>query len=252
LTSIKIFDQTRERFSDIISRRGLGRERIQVTVGPISAEQAIGNPSRNDYPLLEGKEVMVEAQFRDSFGHAFTDRPRTFEGTINDLLNLNPEISSDRAVFFSAVNAVTAELGIVTGTRHCRDEEPEKCAFQIARDLFDRFQRATVGIIGYQPAILDNLVQKFGSDRVRCSDLNPNNIGSLKSGSRLLDGRTDNAALIKSCNPVLVTSSTIVNGSFDDIHQEVLSQGKHIIIFGVTGAAVSALLDMERMCYFPH
>ena len=248
----KIFDQTIEMFSTIVSQRGLGSEKIQVTVGPISAEQAIGNPGRNDFALLEGTEVMVEAQFRGSFGHAFTDQPRTFEGTINDLFNLNSAVSSDRAVFYSTINAVAADLGIVKGTRHCRDDEPEKCASKIAGDLFDRFQGATVGIIGYQPAILDHLVQKFGVDGVRCSDLNLNNIGSLKSGSRLLDGWKDNTALIKSSDPVLVTSSTIVNGSFDDIYQEALSREKHIIVFGVTGAAVSALLGLERVCHFAH
>ena len=247
-----IISQTRDKFSDIISKHRLGSERIQVTVGPISAKEAIGTPERKDYALLEGKEVMVEAQFRGSFGHAFTDRPRIFEGTVEDLLHLNPDVSSDRAVFYSAVNAVAADLGIVKGTRHCRDNEPEKCAEKIAADLLQRFGNIPIGIIGFQPAIMDHLVRKFGADNIRCSDLNPNNIGSVKYGSRLLDGRKDNTELIRGSDLILVTSSAIVNGTFDDIHWEALSQMKHFIIFGVTGAGVSALLNLERVCHYAH
>ena len=230
---IPVLEDAREKFSAIVAKHKLGGETVQVKVSPLSAKQAIGSPSRQDFALLEGKEVMIEAQFRGSFGQAFTDQPQSFEGTIGDVLESNLSTSNNRAIFVATLNAVTANLGIVTGTRHCQDDEPEKCAAQIADNLMERFGRIKVGLVGYQPAILEHLIQSFGVDDVRCSDLNPNNIGSLKFGSQIYDGK-DSARLIEWCDLLLVTSSTLVNDTFDEIRNGASSQGKHLIIFGVT------------------
>jgi len=92
----------------------------------------------------------------------------------------------------------------------------------------------------------------FGVHNVQCSDLSPKNIGSLKFGSEIWDGKKDNAKLIEWCDLLLVTSSAIVNNTFDEIRKGTLSQAKHLIMFGVTGAGVSALLDLERVCFQAH
>ena len=114
-----------------------------------------------------------------------------------------------------------------------------------------RFGRIKIGLVGYQPAILEHLIQSFGVDNVRCNDLNPNNIDSLKYGIRIWDGK-DHTKLISWSELLLVTSSTIVNNTYDDIRQETLKQKKHLVIFGVTGAGASALLDLERVCFMAH
>jgi len=147
---------------------------------------------------------------------------------------------------------VAAHLNLVTKTRHCRDEEPEKCASQIAQHIMADSGKVKVGLIGLQPAILENLVLTFGTDIVRCTDLNPKNVGSTKYGAEIWDGRTDTERLIKWCDVLLATSSTIVNNTFDEIREIAISQGKRLIIFGVTGAGISALLGLERVCFQPH
>jgi hypothetical protein len=247
-----VLEEAKEKLQEIITGHRLGGEVVQVTVGTLSTKQAIGTPSRQDFPLLEGREVMIEAEFHGSHGQAFTDRPHDFTGSINDVFNLSLDKSENRAIFIATLNAVMAHLGITSGTRHCHDEEPEECAREIARHIMDKSGRVKIGMIGLQPAILENLVLTFGAENVRCTDLNPKNVGSRKYGAEIWDGRTETGRLIEWCNIPLVTSSTIVNNTFDDIRKEAIAHGKPLINFGVTGAGISSLLGMERLCFQPH
>jgi hypothetical protein len=243
--------RVREALSAIIAEHQLGRESVRVTVGPLSAAEAIGRPQRQDFPLLEGKEVMIEAEFRGSFGQAFTDRPQGFEGSVEDVQHLALDTSENRAVFISTLNAVASHLGIAEGTRHCRDEDPEKCGREIASRLFRDFGRIRVGVVGLQPAILAHLAERFGPGNVRCTDLNRANVGCRKYGVGIEDGRTDTAEVVDWCDLLLVTGSAIVNATFDDIHGAAAGSGKKpLIVFGVTGAGPAALLGLERVCPF--
>jgi hypothetical protein len=247
-----IIEDVRKKFSALIKKYELGGESVVVKIVPLSAEQAIGKPKRDDFPILKGKEVVIEAQFSESFGHAFTSQPGEFRGTINDIKDLDLDTDQSRAAYICTLNAVMAHLGMVTGTRHCRDDEPERCGKCIAEALIGRFGMRKVGLVGLQPAILENLVKTFGADNVRCTDLNPDNIGSNKFGIIIQDGMIENPALVEWCDVVMITSSALVNNTFGDIREEALSAGKHLITFGVTGAGICKLLDIERICYFGH
>ncbi len=249
---IPILQEAKRGFSALVTQHQLGSQRVQVTVEPLSPKQAIGSPSRQDFALLEGREVMVEARFRESFGQAFTDHPQRFDGTVNEVLCLNLDTSGDRAVFISTLNAVTSHLGIATAVRHCRDDEPDRCGSQIAHNLRERFGRIKVGLVGFQPAILQNLRQSFGTHNVRCTDLNPKNIGVYKFGVEIWDGGTETLRLINWCDLLLVTSSAIANSTFDDMRKEAALAGKHLMLFGVTGAGVCALARLERICPLGH
>ena len=247
-----IIEEAKEKFRTIIANHRLGDEPVEVTIGTLTARQAIGSPVRQDFPLLAGREVMIEAQFKDSFGQAFTDRPHEFKGSLNDVLSLKLDTNDTRAIFDATLNAVMAHLNMVSGVRHCQDEEPEKCAAEMTQYILTNYGKVKVGMVGYQPAILENLVKTFGAENVRCTDLNPKNIGSQKYGAEVWDGRTDTERLIGWCDILLATSSTIVNDTFDSIKAEADDRSKKLIIFGVTGAGVSALLGLERLCFQPH
>jgi hypothetical protein len=244
--------EAKEKLQSIAAQKHLGETAVKVTIGTLSAKQAIGSPKRQDFPLLQGKEVMIEAEFHGNYGQAFTDKPSDFSGSLNDVLELKLDKSDKRAIFIATLNAVAAHLGLVSETRHCRDEEPEECAAEIARYILNNTGRVKVGLTGLQPAILENLVLAFGRDNVRCTDLNPDNIGTVKYGAQIWDGRTDTGKLIKWCDLLLVTSSAIVNGTFDEIREKAAAQGKKMIIFGVTGAGVATLTGMERVCFRAH
>ena len=249
---VPLLDQARKRFSALVHELGLDEEDVQVTVAPLSTREAIGNPKRKDYALLEGQEVMIEAQFQGGVGQAFIDQPQGFQGRLKEVLGLNLDTTYNRAILIAVLNAVMAHQGMVTGTRHCRDEEPEECAAEITKNLLGRFGKITVGLVGYQPAILEHLVEGFGVDNVRCTDLNPKNIASQKFGVEIWDGREATQGLVQWSDLVLVTSSTMVNNTFDGIQQDALTQGKRLITFGVTGAGISALMDVERLCFRAH
>lgn len=247
-----VLKEAKEKLQTIITAHGLGNEPVQVNIGALSPEQAIGNPSRQGYALIEGTEVMVEAEFQGSFGQAFTDQPREFTGLLKDVLRMNLGTNDKRAIFIATLNAVMAHLGMVAGTRHCHDEEPEECALQIAQYIIANYGKIKAGLLGLQPAILENLVNSLGVDNVRCTDLNPKNIGAKKFGVEIWDGRSSTTKLINWCDILLATSSTIVNNTFDRIREDVISQGKRLITFGVTGAGVSTLLGIEKVCFQAH
>jgi hypothetical protein len=247
-----VLEEAREKLAEIVAAHGLGEEAVRVEIGTLTSHQAIGDPRRRDYPLLEGREVMVEAQFRGCAGQAFTDRPHAFAGSLNAVLGLDFNSNENRAVFVATLNAVMAHLGLATGTRHCRNEEPEECAAEIASYLKNNSGAASIGLIGLQPAILENLVATFGAANVRCTDLNTDNIGQLKYGAEIWDGRTQTDALIAWGDRLLVTSSALVNNTFDAIREGAAARGKRLVTFGVTGAGVAELLGMERVCFRAH
>jgi uncharacterized protein (DUF4213/DUF364 family) len=247
-----VIEEAGEKFRAIIAEHNLGKEVVQVKIGTLSVKQAIGSPNRQDYPLIEGREVMIEAEFQGSFGQSFTDRPHDFTGSVDEIIGLDMTVNDSRAVYIATLNAVMSRLNLVTGVRHCHDEEPEECAEEMARYLMAELGRVKIGMIGLQPAILENMVKTFGADYVRCTDLNPKNVGTVKYDAEIWDGRSDTNRLIEWCDLVLATSSTIVNNTYDAIRQETVAKGKRLIIFGVTGAGVAALLGLERLCFQPH
>ena len=223
-------EKAREQLRIITAENRLSNESVEVRIGTLTAKQAIGDPTRRDFPLLEGREVMIEATFKGSYGQAFTDSPNEFTGNLDDILKLKLDTNESRAIFDATVNAVMAHLGMVTGVRHCHDEEPERCAGEIAQHILTNYGKTKVGLVGYQPAILENLVLVLGADNVHCTDLNPKNIGTEKFRAEIWDGKSDTVRLITWCNILLATSSTIVNDTFDTLKKEADLQNKKLSV----------------------
>jgi len=245
---IPALQKAKERLITMVDDHKLRGETVQVAIGTLSPEQAIGKPDREDFALLGGKEVMIEAQFKQHFGQSFTNQPRSFHGLLDDVLNLSLDTINNRAIFIATMNAVCSYLGIIGKVRHCRDQEPEDCGKEIASKLMSQYGKVKIGMVGYQPAILENLAKTFGVHNVRCSDLDARNIGANKFGITICDGSTENKNLIRWCDLLLATGSTHVNNTFDDLYKETISQNKDFIMFGVTGADIAALLGLEIIC----
>lgn len=239
---------SKEKLGFLIDKHGFSHETIDIVASPLSKEEAIGKPTRDDFPLLQGKEVMMEARFKGHRGQAFTDEPVDFSGSIADVMNLPCDSNRNRAIFISTLNAIANYLGLVKNTLHCKDEAPEQCGKEIADSLYAKFGPVKVGVIGLQPAILQNLASRFGAINVLATDLNPKNIGTQKHGVAILDGEADTEKLINLSDVLLVTGTTIVNGTFDDIFQRALELRKPCTFFGVTIAGVAELLSLERLC----
>jgi uncharacterized protein (DUF4213/DUF364 family) len=255
LKEVTAIQQAKNKLVELVKQNKAEGLPVKVTIGALSPQQAIGNTTRQDFAILEGKEVVIEAQFGGGFGQAFTDSPQEFEGTIDDVLSLSMDTKGNRAILVATLNAIASHMGLVTGVRHCRNDEPEKCGIEIAKELKEKFgdvKNVKIGMIGLQPAILQNLIENFGINNIHCTDMNPKNIGQNKYGVTIWDGKTQTQELIDWCDVVLATSSTTANGSFDDINRITKEKKKKLVLFGITGAAISVTLGIDRICPYGH
>ena len=77
-----MYETLRKKFSEIVAQANLESEEVKISGRSLTAKKAIGNPEHLDYPLQKGKERLMQAEFRGSFGQAFTDMSDNFEGRL--------------------------------------------------------------------------------------------------------------------------------------------------------------------------
>ena len=210
-----ILEQARERFEQLVTKSSLPDPEIRVLVKTLTPEEAIGRPGRRDFPITLGQERVIEAEFAGAKAHAFTDSPKEFVGQLGDVVNLPLDSNSNRAIFVGVLNAVLRYLGIIEKTLHCRDEEPEQCANEIAAFLKCKYHNATVGLVGLNPAIAESLAKGFGASKVKITDLNPDNMGKSKHGVEIWDGTTRTKHLVEASDVVLLTGTMLANDTFN-------------------------------------
>lgn len=245
---IPVLEQTRERFYEFAQDKKLLGSNVTVLAKPLTPEEAIRTPGRRDFPIIVGKERILEATFLGAKGHAFTDSAREFTGTIAEVVELEFTSNQSRAIYVATLNALLSHLGLATQTVHCKDDEPEECGAKIAEHIHEHHGVVVVGLIGLNPAIADHLVQVFGANNVLLSDLYQDNIGKERFGVDVWDGATHTHELIAQSDVVLFTGTTLQNGTFDGIWSHIQTHGKHGIVYGVTAAGVCALTGIERIC----
>jgi len=211
---------------------------------PLSASEAIGDTGRDDFPILRGKEVLMQAVFRGAIGQAFSSARGDFRGTLGDVLNLPLGGNFERAVFIATMNAVLRYLGKIEKTVHCKDDGPKRCAACLAEWIsgqgFDM-----VGLVGMQPALLEALVETLGSERVMTSDLAE--AGSKRCGVKVLDGM-DSSEIFERCQLVFITGSTLANGTIDDLMENANYHERRAVYYGTTIAGTAYLMGLERWC----
>jgi len=238
------YNGLKENIRNISKEHDLLDHRINVvsarTLKPI---ESIGNPERKDFPLVKGREVMVEARFGTGAGHAFTDMPGDFEGTVQDVLAMGLENNFERAVFVSSLNAVLRHLGWIERTVHCRNEEPEACARHLVQFVRERFGEPQIAFIGLQPAMVDNLSGNFP---IRVSDLDAENVGTSRYGVPIEDvGKT--MEILDWGNVIFATGSTFVNNTYRSVVKD-----KPVIFYGVTVAGIAYLTNCLQYCPLGH
>lgn len=237
-----ILEEAREKWLKLIQKKDMDAKKVEihVTARTLTPEEAIGTPERYDYPLFLGKEVMVEAHFGDSKGHAFTDMPGNYAGTLHDVLELSLVNSFERAVFIATLNAFMKNFGLVDKTVHCRDHEPKECALQFADYVRSHYGQVKIAFIGLQPGLIEALTD--ADFEIRVSDLNPDNIGKVKCGTTILPATT-NRENAEWADIIVATGSTFVNDSYKEF-----SVDKPIIYFGVTVSGIANLFGLQRYC----
>ncbi|MEW6077317.1 MAG: DUF364 domain-containing protein [Thermodesulfobacteriota bacterium] len=234
-----IHGQLREKFARICREQNLMDQNVQVKARTLTVEEAIGNPEADDFPLQQGKERLMQADFLGSSGQAFTDRFGNFEGALRDIIDSPLTNNFRRAVFVATLNAVLKHLGRTDRTLHCRDREPVECASELARFIEKEYGRAKVVQIGFQPAMVEAVSRNFP---YRILDLDPENIGMEKRGARI-EGPDATADALAWADLLLVTGTTIVNGTVDQF-----LTGKPVLFYGTTIAGAAALMGWKRFC----
>ena len=243
-----ILENSRIQLDEIATKNGLLNASVSVLVKTLTPEEAIGEPGRRDFPIILGKERVVEAELLGAKAHAFTDSPGEFMGDLKVVLNLPLTSNRERSIYVATLNAILKYLNLIENTIHCKDEDPEKCGKEIASQLLRRWGKVKVGFIGLNPAIAENLTETFGMGNVRITDLNRQNIHSFKYGVKIWDGNEMTEELIKESDIILITGTTFVNGTFDHIINCVKHYRKDYLIYGVTGAGICKLMGLSRIC----
>ncbi|MCX5804426.1 MAG: DUF364 domain-containing protein, partial [Proteobacteria bacterium] len=235
---ISILENSKKKLNEIIDNTNLTSAPVTVLVKTLSSEEAIGTPGRRDFPIVTGKERVVEAEFQGAKAHAFTDSPKEFIGKLQEVITMPLATNGERAIFIATMNAVLKHLNIVQTTLHCKDEEPEKCAKEIASHIKQALRSKRVGLVGLNPAILEALSNTFGAENVKITDLNRQNIGTMKYGVEVWDGGIMTEELVNNSDLVLMTGTTFVNGTFDAILDYVRHFNKEYLVYGVTSAGI--------------
>jgi hypothetical protein len=223
-------------------KQGLMDDPVSVTAGPLSVEQAIGNPGRSDFPIQKGKEKLMEACFRHARGQAFTDSYGTFSGTLAQVAALPLDGNFQRAVFVSVLNAVLRWQQCVTNTVHCKDCGPKDCARNLPAHIIRRYGRCRVTLAGMQPAMIESLA---GVLPLRVVDLDPDNIGQERRGVGIEGADTAQDALAWA-DLLLVTGTTLANNSIGDFLQH--TPQKPVLFYGTTIAGAAQLMGWQRYC----
>ena len=234
------FTNLLDKFRKLVAEHNIASEEISISGKVLTNEEAIGAPDRKDFPLLTGKERLMQAEFKGFKGQAFSDMPGPFNGTIASIIEKEPQNNWERAVLIASLNAVCAYLGIADKTVHCKDNEPEECARQLATYIKENYGNAKIALVGLQPSMLEALSGEF---TVRNLDLDKDKIGSIKFGVEIEDGVSKQEQVLDWCDIIIATGSTCSNGSIVNYLDR-----KPVLFYGTTVSGTAALMNLPRFC----
>lgn len=238
------YEDIKERFFNLIKDKNLMSSKVQiVSARPLAPQEVIGKPERNDFPLLKGKEVMIQANFKESLGQAFTNMPGNYSGTLKEIFDMSLDNNFERAVFVSTLNAALRYLNYISKTVHCRDKEPGECAAHLVDYIKERFDNPRIAFIGMQPAMVDALAAHF---KIRVTDLDPNNVGQQKGGV-LIENVSHTQEILSWADLIVATGTIVVNNTLPS-----LLINKPIIFYGVTISGIAFLKGYEQYCFCGH
>ena len=80
-TKEELFTTLKNELEKIIDDNNLQSDEIKINSKGLTPTEAIGITKRQDFPIINGREVMVLANYKDSYGQAFSDTPALFNGT---------------------------------------------------------------------------------------------------------------------------------------------------------------------------
>ena len=246
MTNDEVFSLLKDKFRALPQVQELLEGDDLISIAPLTPEAILGSAERKDFPILAGKEIIQQAEFRGGRGQAFTAYPAGAELTLAELLALDLGGYKEQALFVAGINAVLQSLGLIGNAVHCKDDGPECCSLTAAERLPAELGDVKLALIGYQPCLFANLSRVF--PRMRATDLSPDKIGRTANGVTVEDAATATEEVCGWAEVILCTGSTLTNGTFPYFYG-CLRKGKDVRFYGTTVAGAACLLDLPRMCW---
>lgn len=241
---MNFYEEIKEKFCKLIKGDEVWSSRINVVnIRPLTPQEAIGSPERDDFPLLKGKEVMIQADFRGSLGQVFTDMPGNYSGTLREVFEMPLTNNFQRAIFAASINAVLRHFGFISKTVHCRDKEPGECAAHLTPYILKHFSKPRIAFIGFQPAMITTLSLDF---EIRASDLDQDNIGKRKAGV-FIESISKTKEILSWADIIFATGTTAVNNTLS-----ALLINKPVVFYGVTISGIAFLMGYKQYCFCGH
>jgi len=235
-----IYDSLKQAMIDLIRENRLESDEVIIKARPLTPDEAIGNPEDKDYPLITGRERMMQAEFRDTCGQAYTDMYGNYSSKLIDIAQMELKNNFRRAIFISSLNAIMRYLGLIDKTMHCKDNEPRECSSKLAEYIMKKYSHPRIAIVGLQPRMVESLAKSF---EIKVTDMDYANINSEKFGV-VIQSPQKTREHLDWCDIALVTGSTIVNDTIKDF-----MINKPVIFYGVTISGAAEVLGLENYCY---
>ncbi len=240
-----ILEQAIKKVSRNLSDLNFLDQRVKIQAKVLSPQEAIGNPEEYDFPLLKGKERIVEAKFRECLGHAFTDMHGGFQGSLKEVFEMPSSNNYRRSLQVATINALSRFLGKARNTVHCRDQEPKQCAIESVKKIKQEYPKVKkICFVGFQPALIDAFSKEY---KIKVLDLDKDNIGKEFFGIKVLDGSKDIKESLLWADLILATGTTVVNGTIDSILK--IRKKEDVIFYGVTIAGIAEFMHLNRLCF---
>lgn len=235
-----LYDRLRSYFIILVKENHLEAQDVIVRAKPLTPEEAIGNPEDKDYPLILGRERMMQAEFRDTCGQAYTDMYGNYSGKLNEIVGMELKNNFRRAIFISSLNALMRYLGLIDKTMHCKDNEPRECGVKLVEYILAKYGKPKIAVVGLQPRMVESLAKSF---EIKVTDMDYANINTEKFGVTIQSPQKTKEHL-DWCDIALVTGSTIVNGTITNFLID-----KPVIFYGITISGAAKVLGLEDFCY---
>ncbi len=237
----RVFAALDPHIANLLKNRNLSLLKVNIACRTLTSEEALGDPGRDDFPLQKGKEKLMQAEIAGFAGQAFTDCPGNFAGTVENILKLLPVNNFNRAAVVASLNALLRSINKIEGTIHCKDSGPRLCSSYLVEEISGRYGRPKIAMVGLQPAMAEALSAVFS---LRIVDLDQQNKEKRFNDTLVETEGYSVSELEKWCDLLLVTGSTIINGTID----QFLELKKPVIFFGTTIAGPARLLGLNHFC----
>lgn len=232
--------ELKKQISNIIKEHKIKDEIVRIQAKVLSAQEAIGNPEHNDYPIQKGQERLMQADFNGAHGVAFTDMFGDYDGHLYEIINMELNNNFRRAIFISTINAMLSHIGLIDKTDHCKDEGPVNCKGKLVRFIKENFGNPKIFQAGFQPRFVEALSKEF---EFRVTDMDGDNIGKKINGVTV-ESPECTEKNIKWCDLIFATGSTFVN----ETYKQFIVKDKQTVFYGVTCAGATYLFNLKRYC----